>query len=115
MRPAVDVARRATAEFVGTALLVMAVVGSGIAASRLSPHDVGLQLLENAAATACALAAIIVALGPVSGAHINPVVILVDRVLGGLSTSETVIYVVAQVSGGALGAVAANIMFSLPS
>ena len=106
-------ARRASAEFVGTALLVTAVVGSGIAAARLSPDDIGLQLLESAAATACALAAIILAIGPVSGAHINPVVSLVDRALGGLRTSETVVYVLAQVSGGALGAVAANLMFSL--
>src|SRR5437879_4435298 len=67
-------ARRLLAEFIGTGLLVAAVVGSGIAASRLSPGDVGLQLFENAAATAAALVAIILALGPVSGAHLNPVV-----------------------------------------
>ncbi|HLY23181.1 MAG TPA: aquaporin [bacterium] len=64
--------RRALAEFIGTALLVAAVIGSGIAAARLSPHDAGLQLFENAAATAAALTAIILAVGPVSGAHLNP-------------------------------------------
>ncbi len=114
MRSDVDLARRATAELLGTGLLVMAVVGSGIAASRLSPHDVGLQLLENAAATAAALAAIIYAFGPVSGAYINPVVTLVDRAFGGLRTAETAIFVSAQIVGGCLGAVAANVMFSVP-
>ena len=74
--------RRLLGEFLGTALLVTAVIGSGIAASRLSPNDVGLQLLENAAATAAALVAIILAIGPVSGAHLNPVVTLVDRLFG---------------------------------
>jgi glycerol uptake facilitator-like aquaporin len=70
--------RKAVAEAVGTGLLVLAVVGSGIAASRMSPGDAGLQLLENALATAAALAAIILAIGPVSGAHLNPVVTLAD-------------------------------------
>ena len=70
----------------GTAFLVAAVVGSGIAAQRLSPHDVGLELLENTVATAAALVAIIFAVGPVSGAHLNPVVTLVDRAFGGLRT-----------------------------
>src|SRR5438552_18654567 len=103
MRPAVDVARRATAEFVGTALLVAAVVGSGIAASRLSPHDVGLQLFENAAATAAALVAIILAVGPVSGAHLNPAITLVNRVTGAFSSAETAAYIGAQLAGGAVG------------
>lgn len=93
----------------------MAVIGSGIAAARLSPGDVGLQLLENALATAAALVVIILALGPVSGAHLNPVVTIADRVLGGLSTTEAALYVVAQVVGGALGSVVANAMFSLPA
>ena len=106
--------RRMFAEALGTGLLVAAVVGSGIAAARLSPGDVGLQLLENAAATAVALVAIILALGPVSGAHLNPAVTLVDRVLGGLRTAEAVAYVGAQVVGGAAGAMVANTMFSLP-
>jgi glycerol uptake facilitator-like aquaporin len=107
-------ARRMFAEALGTALLAAAVIGSGIAAARLSPGDVGLQLFENAAATAAALVAIILALGPVSGAHINPVVTLADRVFGGLSTAEAGAYVVAQFLGGVVGAVVANVMFSEP-
>ena len=78
-------ARRLSAEFVGTALLLIAVVGSGIAAQRLSPNDIGLELLENSIATGAALAAIILAVGPVSGAHLNPAVSLADRLLGGLT------------------------------
>ena len=80
----------ATAEAVGTAFLVAVVVGSGIAAQRLSPDDVGLQLLENSIATGAGLVALILAFGSVSGAHFNPVVSLADRVLGGLSTREPV-------------------------
>jgi arsenate reductase len=99
------------AEGVGTAMLVAAVIGSGIAAQRLSPSDVGLQLFENTAATAAALVAIILALGAVSGAHLNPVVTLVDRVLGGLTNREAAVYVGSQIAGGALGAVVANLMF----
>ncbi len=109
------IARRALAEAVGTGFLVMAVIGSGIAASRLSPGDVGLQLFENAAATAGALVAIILAVGPVSGAHLNPVVTLADRVFGGVSTADGAVYIVAQVLGGAAGAIVANVMFSLPA
>ena len=108
-------ARRALAELVGTALLVLAVVGSGIAAEKLSPGDSGLQLLENAMATAAALVAIILAVGPVSGAHLNPVVTLAVRSLGGLSTGEAGAYVGAQLAGGAIGAVGANLMYSLPA
>ena len=106
--------RRAVAEAVGTGLLVLAVVGSGIAASRLS-DDVGLQLLINAVATAGALVAIILALGPVSGAHLNPAVTLADRVAGDLGTAEAGVYCLAQVVGGAAGAVLANLMYSLPA
>jgi len=109
-----DLARRATAEALGTGLLVMAVIGSGIAAAKLSPDDVGLQLLENAGATAGALVAIILALGPVSGAHLNPVVTLADRVFGGLTNLDAGVYCAAQVLGGAAGAIVANVMFSLP-
>jgi arsenate reductase len=105
-------ARKALAELIGTAFLVAAVIGSGIAAQRLSPNDVGLQLFENTAATAAALVAIILALGAVSGAHLNPVVTLVDRVLGGLGNREAAVYIGAQVVGGGLGAVVANLMFS---
>jgi glycerol uptake facilitator-like aquaporin len=82
-------ARRALAELVGTAFLLTAVIGSGIAAVRLSPSDVGLQLLENSLATGAALVALILALQPVSAAF-NPVVTLVERVLGAISTRTTV-------------------------
>lgn len=102
------------AEFLGTALLVAAVIGSGIAASRLSPGDVGLQLLENAAATAAALVAIILALGPVSGAHLNPVVTLAEMFFGSMSAGDAARYVISQISGGATGAVVANLMFAEP-
>ncbi len=105
-------ARRAGAELVGTSFLVMAVVGSGIAASRLSPDDVGLQLLENSLITGAALVALILALQPVSAAF-NPVVTLVERALGLLSTGAALGIAAAQVVGGVLGAVVANLMFDL--
>jgi len=108
-----DLARKATAEAVGTALLVAIVVGSGIYAQRLSPNDVGLELLENSIATGAGLVALILAFGSVSGAHFNPVVSLADRVLGGLTTRELVTYVPAQIAGGCIGAVIANLMFDL--
>jgi arsenate reductase len=107
------VLRRAVGEFVGTALLLIAVVGSGIAAQRLSPGDPGLELLENSAATGVALIAIILAVGPVSGAHLNPVVSLADRVLGGMTSTEMLAYWIAQVAGGIVGTILANLMFSL--
>ncbi|MBA3653186.1 MAG: aquaporin family protein [Actinobacteria bacterium] len=110
-----ELARRGVAEAVGTALLAAVVVGSGIAASRLSPGDVGMQLLENSIATGAGLVALILAFGPVSGAHFNPVVTLADRVLGGLSTFEALTYVGAQLVGGCAGAVVANLMFALPA
>jgi arsenate reductase len=106
--------RRAVAEALGTAMLVLAVVGSGVAAERLSPDDTGLQLLESAAATAAALVAIILALGPVSGAHVNPVVTLADRAFGALTNVEAAVYVGAQFLGGLAGVVVANAMFALP-
>jgi glycerol uptake facilitator-like aquaporin len=105
-------ARRALAEFVGTAFLVAAVIGSGIAAVRLSPNDVGLQLLENSVITGGALVALILALQPVSAAF-NPVVTLVERALGAVGNREAAVLIAAQVSGGALGAVVANLMFGL--
>ena len=108
-------ARRVFAEFLGTALLLAAIVGSGIAAQRLSPDDTGLQLLENSTATAAALIAIILALGPVSGAHLNPVVTIADRVFGGVSTREAAAYVAAQLVGAAAGTIIANLMFSEPA
>lgn len=110
-----DLVRRLTAEAFGTAFLIIAVIGSGIMASRLSPDDVGIQLLENAAATAGALIGLILMLGAVSGAHFNPAVTLVDRLLGSISTSDAVLYAIAQTIGGCIGAVAANVMFELPA
>jgi arsenate reductase len=111
-------ARRLLAEFVGTALLVAAVVGSGIMATTLSPGDVGLQLLENSIATALALGALILTFGPVSGAHFNPVVSAADWFLGrrtgtGLAASDLGCYVVAQVLGAIGGSILANVMFAL--
>jgi glycerol uptake facilitator-like aquaporin len=103
-------ARRALAEFVGTAFLVAAVVGSGIAAARLSPHDAGLQLLENSVATGAALVALILALRPVSAAF-NPVVTLVERALGTVSSRAAAALIGAQVLGGVVGTVVANVMF----
>lgn len=110
--------RRVLAEFLGTALLVAVVVGSGIAAEQLSPDDVGLQLLENSMATVFGLAALILMFGPVSGAHFNPVVSLADWFLGrragkGLSLAEVGAYVVAQVAGAIGGALLANVMFDV--
>jgi len=110
-----DLARRATAEFVGSALLVAIVVGSGIAAHRLSPGDIGLQLLENAVATGAGLVALILAFGAISGAHFNPVVTMADRILGGTSSRDAGVYVVAQVAGACIGAMVANVMFDLPA
>lgn len=113
-RLGLDLTRRVLAEAMGTAFLVMAVIGSGIMAQRLSPDDVGLQLLENAFATAGALVGLILMFGAVSGAHFNPVVTLVDRVFGTISSRDAGLYVVAQVIGATLGAMLANVMFDLP-
>ncbi len=107
-------ARRALAEFVGTAFLVAAVIGSGIAAVRLSPHDTGLQLLENSLVTAGALVALILALQPVSAAF-NPVVTLLERALGAVSSRDALILIAAQFAGGFIGAATANLMFGLPA
>ncbi|HZU79981.1 MAG TPA: MIP/aquaporin family protein [Acidimicrobiales bacterium] len=104
--------RRLVAEFLGAGLLAAVVIGSGIAAAQLSPGDVGLQLLENAAATAAGLFALILMFGPVSGGHFNPVVSLADAALGGLSWRDAVAYVPAQVLGCIGGALVANAMFS---
>ncbi|MFL6161331.1 MAG: aquaporin [Jatrophihabitantaceae bacterium] len=105
-------ARRALAEFVGTAFLVAAVVGSGIAAVRLSPGDIGLQLLENSLITGGALTALILALQPVSAAF-NPIVTLVERALGAVDNRDVVGLIAAQLAGGFVGVVLANLMFGL--
>jgi glycerol uptake facilitator-like aquaporin len=107
-----DLTRRVAAEGIGTAFLVMAVIGSGIAATRLSPDDVGLQLLENSLVTGAALVALILALQPISAAF-NPVVTLVERVLGLVPTGVAAALVGAQVVGGIAGAMIANLMFDL--
>ena len=107
--------RRLTAEFLGSALLAAVVIGSGIAAQRLSPGQTGLQLLENAAATAAGLYAIILMFGPVSGGHFNPVVSFADAAFGGLSWRDAAAYLPAQVAGCIGGAVLANLMFALPA
>jgi glycerol uptake facilitator-like aquaporin len=104
--------RRALAEFVGTAFLVAAVIGSGIAAVRLSPSDIGLQLFENAVVTGAALVALILALQPVS-ASFNPVVTLVERALGAVTSREAAALIIAQFVGGFVGAVVANLMYGL--
>ncbi|MGO9489607.1 MAG: aquaporin [Solirubrobacteraceae bacterium] len=105
--------RRLLAEFLGSAFLAALVIGSGIAAQTLSPGDVGLQLFENAAATAAGLFAIILMFGPVSGGHFNPVVSLVDASFRGLSWRAALAYVPAQIAGCITGAVVANGMFEL--
>jgi len=110
--------RRVIAEFTGTALLVAVVVGSGIAASRLSPSDPGLQLLENSTVTAFGLAVLILAFGPVSGAHLNPVVsaaewVLARRTVGGMSGSDLLAYAAAQTTGAIGGAILADAMFDV--
>ena len=110
-----DLSRRLVAEGLGTAFLIIAVIGSGIMASGLSPTDVGPQLLENAGATAGALIGLILMFGAVSGAHFNPIVTLVDRLLGTITTRDAGLYVIAQTIGGGIGAVIANLMFSLPA
>jgi arsenate reductase len=113
-------ARRLLAEFIGTAALVTAVIGSGIMATRLSPNDVGLQLLENSIATMLALAVLILVLGPVSGGHFNPVVSAADwwlqrRGANPLRIVVVAAYAGAQVVGAVCGAVLANLMFGLPA
>jgi arsenate reductase len=105
--------RRLAAEFLGSAFLAAVVVGSGIAAQRLSPSDTGLDLLENAAATAAGLFAVILMFGPVSGAHFNPVVSFADAALGGISWRDAAAYLPAQVAGCVTGAAGANLLSGL--
>ena len=108
-----ELGRRLLAEWLGSTLLAAVVIGPGIAAQRLSPGQTGLELFENAAATAAALYALILMLGPVSGAHFNPVVSVVDAAFGGIRWRTALLYMPAQVAGCVCGAVLANLMFSL--
>jgi glycerol uptake facilitator-like aquaporin len=107
--------RRLLAELLGSAFLAAVVIGSGIAAQRYSPGQTGLELLENATATAAGLFAIIVMFGPVSGGHFNPVVSCADAAFGGLSWRDAAAYLPVQVAGCIGGAVVANLMFALPA
>lgn len=107
--------RRVIAEYIGSAFLSGIVIGSGIAAQQLSPHDVGLQLLENALVTGAGLFAIILMFGKLSGAHFNPVVSFVDAALGGIAWRDAFAYAPAQMAGCITGAIGANVMFSLPT
>jgi arsenate reductase len=107
-------ARRLVAEALGTGLLVIAIVGSGIMATRLSP-DVGVQLLANAAATAAALTGLILVFAAVSGAHFNPVVTLIARGYGAIGKRDAALYIAAQMIGGCVGTVVANVMYELPA
>lgn len=107
-----DLARKAAAELIGTAFLVAAVVGSGIAAARLSPNAVGLELLENSLITGAALVALILTLQPVSAAF-NPVVTVVEAALGLLRWADAAVLAAAQIVGGVIGVIVANLMFDL--
>jgi glycerol uptake facilitator-like aquaporin len=115
-----DLGRRLLAEFLGTGLLVTVVVGSGIAATQLSPGQTGLQLLENSTATALGLSVVILLFGPVSGAHLNPLVSVADWALGrrsatGLTGRDLAAYGLSQAAGAVGGSVLANLMFGLPA
>lgn len=111
----VSPARRLAAEFIGTAFLVAAVVGSGIMADRLAGGNVALALLANSIATGAALVALILAFGPISGAHFNPAVSLADALKGGLPWTLASQYAAVQILGGLTGTVVANLMFGLPA
>src|SRR5579863_7589407 len=106
--------RRAAAEFLGTAFLVAAVVGSGVMGERLSNGNMALALLTNTIATGAALIAIIFTFGPISGAHLNPVVTLADAIEKGLAWSHAWQYMAAQIAGGIIGTILAHLMFGLP-
>ena len=106
--------RRVTAEFVGTAFLVAAVVGSGIMGERLAGGNVAVALLANTVATGAALVALILTFGPISGAHFNPAVTIADAFEGGLPWREAPVYAGAQITGAIVGAMAAHLMFGLP-
>ena len=106
--------RRLTSEFLGTAFLVTAVVGSGIMGERLASGNVAIALLANTIATGAALVVLILTFGPISGAHFNPAVTLVDMIEGGLRWSEAAYYIIAQCVGAIAGTIAAHLMFKLP-
>jgi len=110
----ISLARRIAAEFLGTAFLVAAVVGSGIMGERLAGGNVALALLANTIATGAALVALILAFGPISGAHLNPVVTLSDALEKGIPWKETPLYILGQVLGGVTGTIVAHLMFGLP-
>ena len=109
-----DLARRATAETVGTAMLLAAVVGSGIMGERLAGGNIAVALLANTMATGAALVALILTFGPVSGAHFNPAVTMADATLGGIAWCEVPVYIAAQIIGAFAGVAAADLMFGLP-
>jgi glycerol uptake facilitator-like aquaporin len=109
-----DLSRRATAEAIGTALLLASVVGSGIMGERLAGGNVAITLLANTIATGAALLALILAFGPISGAHLNPAVTLASASQGGLAWKEVPAYVAAQVVGAFVGVASAHLMFGLP-
>ena len=106
--------RRVTAEFLGTLFLVATVVGSGIMGERLAGGNVAIALLANTIATGSALVALILTFGPISGAHLNPVVTVADAMEGGIAWKDTSAYIIAQVAGGISGAIVAHLMFWLP-
>jgi glycerol uptake facilitator-like aquaporin len=110
-----SLSRRIAAEFLGTGFLVAAVVGSGIMGERLSGGNAAIALLANTIATGAALAALILALLPISGAHLNPVVSMAEALRGGFVWNEAALYIMAQVCGGILGTACADIMFALPA
>lgn len=110
----VNLRRQLAAEFVGTAMLLTAVVGSGIMAERLAGGNVAVALLANTVATGAALVALILTFGPVSGAHFNPAVTLSDAIVGGISWRGAIFYIGAQISGALVGVAVANLMFDLP-
>jgi glycerol uptake facilitator-like aquaporin len=109
-----SLARRVVAEFLGTSLLVAAVIGSGIMADRLANGNVALALLANTIATGAALVALILAFGQISGAHLNPMVTLMDALEKGLPWAEARYYVAGQILGGITGTLVAHLMFALP-